>query len=508
MKPVAANHDPFGTPNAFAAKPVNPSCYGWLGLTSVVRAATGNYSAHSACSSPMVIPLQNRCPSRKASKNNGSSSSSRATFEKRRPWLGSMEGRPTVASLVSRLGLTGQLIGQIFITPMAAFSLTYLLVFSAQGGDFRLSIDVAMIPWIGMASLLYGMLALMLALTMGGVVPLRVIEAGGWRLALGFTRHPGSSIHRYAARQRYAASSHGRLSTLVHERYVEGHALWTIRGSLVLLAIPFQVMLATIPLTLVLLFPSGVVHQHRQLELALLLYCICLFISIRLFPWFARRYITIASIGRKFLGNTLKISWAFPVFLLWSMGQLSSYIVQRALGDNAALNIAFEQHLFESLISAGSTPESSFLNLLTALAVMPMAAFTTLAVLGGGSGVPPAWMKPTLNGDEGDDMREQLSSLSASVDQLAADINEVKATPSPTHTPAVVQQVVVPVVAHVPVQANEGPPPMQQDTSSMIDDLDFDRLTAPRAEPVPERRPDVPSHHEPVIRGFNLDDVD
>ena len=191
-----------------------------------------------------------------------------------------MEGRPTVGSLVARLGLTGQLLGQIFLTPMAAFSLTYLLVFSAQGGDFRLSIEVDMVPWIGMASLFYGMLALTLALGMGGFMPMRVIEAGGWRLAFGLTRHKGNSVHRFEARKRYASSAHGRLSLLVHERFAAGHALWTTRGSLVLLAIPFQVMLATIPLTLVLMFPDGVVHQNRQLELALFLYCICLFASI------------------------------------------------------------------------------------------------------------------------------------------------------------------------------------------------------------------------------------
>jgi len=420
-----------------------------------------------------------------------------------------MDHRPNVGSLLARLGLTGQLLAQIFLTPMAAFSLTYLLVFSAQGGDFRLSIEVDMIPWIGMASLFYGMLALALALSMGGFVPMKVIESGGWRLALGLTRHPGSSVHRFAARQRYAGSAHGRLSLLVHERFTAGHALWTIRGSLVLLAIPFQVLLATIPLTLVLLFPDGVIHQHRQLELALLLYCFCLFLSIRLFPWFAKRYITLASLGRKFLGNTLRISWAFPVFLLWSMGQLSTYIVQRALGDNVALNIAFEQDLFESLISASSTPESSFLNLLTALAVMPMAAFTTLAVLGGGSGKPPTWMQPgvSLSGD--DEVQEQLDSLSSSLDQLAAEVNQqTVAAPQPVHTPAVVQHVVVPVIQPVPAQVEDTPPPMQQDTSSMVDDLDFDRLASSLSSPQEPAKPQGPAHDEPIIKGFNLDEMD
>lgn len=431
----------------------------------------------------------------------------RGTFEKPTPWLVCMDARPSVGSLIARLGLTGSLIGQIFLTPMAAFSLTYLLVFSAQGGDFRLSIEVDMIPWIGMASLFYGMLALVLALSMGGFVPFRVIEAGGWRLALGFTRHRGSSVHRYEARKRYATSSHGRLSMLVHERFAAGHALWTIRGSLVLLAIPFQVMLATIPLTLVLLFPKGVVHQHRQLELALLLYCACLYISIRLFPSFARRYIVLASLGRKFLGNTLRISWVFPVFLLWSMGQLSTYIVQRALGENVALNIAFEQDLFESLISAGSTPESSFLNLLTALAVMPMAAFTTLAVLGGGSGVPPSWMHPSLSKDGHDETQEQMDIMAAGLDRLSAELTEVRqASAQQPHTPALVQHVVVPVVAASAPPAAEQPPPMQQDTSSMVDGLDFDRLGLELTPEEDEGPPPSPKHDEPVIRGYNLDD--
>ena len=414
-----------------------------------------------------------------------------------------MESRQAVGSLIARVGLTGQLLGQIFLTPMAAFALTYLLVFSADGGDFRLSIEVEMIPWIGMASLFYGMLALLLALGMGGFTPLRVIESGGWRLALGLTRHQGSSVHRFAARQKYASSSHGRLSLLVHDRFEAGHALWTIRGSLVLIAIPFQVMLATIPLSLVLMFPEGVVHQNRQLELALLLYGICLYISIRVFPGFARRYITLASLGRKFLGNTLRISWAFPIFLLWSMGQLSSYIVQRALGEDIALNIAFEKQLFESLISAGSSPETSFLNLLTALAVMPMAAFTTLAVLGGGAGQPPSWMRPGRNASV-DDTQEQLDTLSAGLDQLAADVNHAKSSqPAPAYTPAVVQHVVVPVATQ---QQRVDPAPEQ--TASIVDDLDFDALASRVAGNEPPVPPSSTAYNEPVIRGFDLESGD
>lgn len=58
-----------------------------------------------------------------------------------------------MGSLAARLGLTAQLLGQIFVTPLAAFALTYLLVFSMGGGDFKMSVEIEMIPWIGMASL-------------------------------------------------------------------------------------------------------------------------------------------------------------------------------------------------------------------------------------------------------------------------------------------------------------------------------------------------------------------
>ena len=226
----------------------------------------------------------------------------------------------------------------------------------------------------------------------------------------------------------------------------------------------------------------------------------CLYVSIRMFPGFARRYITLASLGRKFLGNTLRISWAFPVFLLWSMGQLSSYIVQRALGEDIALNIAFEKQLFESLISAGSTPETSFLNLLTALAVMPMAAFTTLAVLGGGAGEPPSWMRPDASSSS-DDTQEQLDILSAGLDHLAAEVAQASpASAAPAYAPAVVQQVVVPVAKPEPTSAlrcNKPPNPW----------LMIWILTGWPNESLrgANRMVNVkPAHDEPVIRGFDL----
>ena len=411
-----------------------------------------------------------------------------------------MARQTNTGSFAARLVLTFQLGAQIFLTPLVAFGLTYLLVFNIGGGQMSVKIDVNMIPWIGIASLFYGMLALILALGMGGFMPNKVIEHGGWRHALGLSRNTRNSTHRYMKRKKYGASPHGKLALLVHERHEEGHALWTIRGSLVLLAIPFQVLLATIPLALVLLFPKDIIHQDRQLELALLLYAVCLFVAIRAFPYIARRYISYASLARRFLRSTMKIAWIFPVFLLWSMGQLSTWIVQRWMGRDMALNIQFEKEVFESLISAGPIPETSFLNLLTALAVMPMAAFTTLAVLGGGAGAPPAWMRSSQS--DGQEGEEEGVLTGALVNRLAA----VTEPQNHVHTQAVVQQIMVPVAVPATVNHSIQPdtPSMIQEPSSPIEGIDLDLFGSDFPEDDIESMPtEVPSHNDPIIRGFD-----
>ena len=67
---------------------------------------------------------------------------------------------------------------QIFLTPMAAFSITYLFDFEFASENFTMSFQAEMIPWIVAASLAYGMLALLLALISGGFTPMSIIERG------------------------------------------------------------------------------------------------------------------------------------------------------------------------------------------------------------------------------------------------------------------------------------------------------------------------------------------
>ena len=133
---------------------------------------------------------------------------------------------------------------------------------------------------------------------------------------------------------------------------------------------------------------------------------------------------------------------------------------------------------------------------------MPMAAFTTLAVLGGGAGEPPAWMRPE-SGSSPSDTQEQIDALSAGLDHLAAEVGQASSAPltpsAPVYAPAVVQQVVVPASQPAP-----SPPPMQQPTGSMVDDLDFDSLAERVGSTIPADSHRKPSHDEPVIRGFDL----
>ena len=138
--------------------------------------------------------------------------------------------------------------------------------------------------------------------------------------------------------------------------------------------------------------PESIVRLNRRLELAILLYIIGLLMAMRLYPRFCRKYIGIATFTRRWLISMTKLSWLAPVLVLWLMGRFASLVVLGWMGQDTELSITFEANLFETILGNAVIPETSFLDLLTALAVMPLAAFTTLAVLEGGSTNPPDWM--------------------------------------------------------------------------------------------------------------------
>ena len=292
----------------------------------------------------------------------------------------------------ARIWLTFIAMCQVFLTPLVAFSLTYLVKFDFSNDNFTMSFDMEMMPWIGSASLIYGMIALLLALILGGFTPVSVVEKGGWKNFFGFSRAPGSAAERRSSRLKYSKSPHGQISVLAHNRWLDGHSIISTHGGLILLAVPFQVMLATVPLAMVLITPEWLLHEERKLELALILYLAILMFIMKYFPLLAKRYIGIASFTRKWLISMTKISWLAPVLILWLMGRIASVVVIGWLGSDLELNIDLEKTFFQTTLDIGSIPETSFLDLIAALAVIPLATFTTLAVLGAGSGEPPEWM--------------------------------------------------------------------------------------------------------------------
>jgi hypothetical protein len=295
--------------------------------------------------------------------------------------------------LAARLWLTGLVFCQIFLTPMAAFSITYLIEFEMASENFTMSFQSEMIPWIVAASLAYGMIALLLALIFGGFTPVWIVEKGGWKAALGLTRAKRDATTLRNSRRNHAHSPHAKLTVMVSDRIHKRHSLLSTHGGLVLLAIPFQLLLVVIPLGFVIFIPDEWIRANRRLEVALACYLIVLIFVMRVFPKFARKHITIAAFTRRWLISMTKLSWLAPVLVLWLMGRLASVIVLSWVGADVSNTLHLEQSFMEDFLQIGSVPEASFLDLLTALAVMPLAAFTTLACLGGGSGTPPEWMR-------------------------------------------------------------------------------------------------------------------
>ena len=145
--------------------------------------------------------------------------------------------------LTARIWLTGVVFCQIFLTPMAAFSITYLVEFSFGSENFTMSFQTQMIPWIIAASLAYGMLALILALFSGGFTPIFVIERGGWKATLGLTRVKRDAASLRQVRKNHSRSPHAKMTVMVSDRMLKGHSLLSTHGGLVLLAIPFQLLL-------------------------------------------------------------------------------------------------------------------------------------------------------------------------------------------------------------------------------------------------------------------------
>ena len=394
----------------------------------------------------------------------------------------------------ARLWLTIVALCQVFLTPLAAFALTYLVKFDVFGENITISFQKEMIPWIITASLIYGMMALFLALLLGGYMPIKVVDSGGWRRFFRLSRSHRDATERRISRRKFANSPHGKISVLVHQRWENGHSIISTHGGLILLAVPFQVMLATLPLATVLIIPDSIMRENRRLEFALLLYIFILAAVMKYYPILAKKYIGVASFTRKWLISMTRISLLAPVLILWLMGRMASVVVLGWIGSDIDLNIEIEKSFFETTLNIGSIPETSFLDLIAALAVIPLATFITLSVLGAGAGEPPEWMTETLQMTQKNEPIAQgigiISAASAistdAIAELGSQINPIENT-SPTEEEIISSEDIV-----------DEPRPLNLPSENL--DIDFDSFFGDGFGEANKR----PSHDEPSISGLGF----
>ncbi len=281
---------------------------------------------------------------------------------------------------------------QVFIAPILAFTATYILKMDWDTWTF--SIQVNLLPWIISAAIMYGIISLILGLAVGGYMPTRVAEAGGWFAVFGFTRRLRDADLVDRARLNLTQSPYGKVTRIVHQEVrVNGRPLLEVHGGLQLLAAPLQIVLIMLPLLVLRFVPSEWLQERRLLELALLVYLIGLVIGLRIYPKIASKVVGVAAVARRILVDRTKLGWLFPVLLLWIIERTIVSIAFQGLGlDYRWQDIQVEREFLEAILPVElDIPESSFLDLLVALSLLPMAIFTTMAVLGGGEQDPPDW---------------------------------------------------------------------------------------------------------------------
>jgi hypothetical protein len=319
-------------------------------------------------------------------------------LEAKEIWL-QVTGRVSVtgqrSTLPDRLWLTIIITGQVIVAPAIAFSATYFIDFGGILGE-RPLLRIDLIPWILSGSLGYGILSLILALVVGGWMPIGVAEKGGWMPVLGASRLLKDPAMIDRARMHLLASPSGRMMKIVNKEMVEHkRPLMEVHGGLQMLAAPLQILLAITPLLMLKFVPSTWLVPNRLLELAMIGYLAALAVILRSFPNYAERFVGLAAMARRFLVNVTRINWMFPVLILWLVGRLIVGIAFDLMQPDLQQwqQISLEKSIIEAFIPLDvEVPETSFLDMLVALAVLPLATFTTMAVLGGGRYDLPDWL--------------------------------------------------------------------------------------------------------------------
>ncbi|MAV06314.1 MAG: hypothetical protein CMA29_00295 [Euryarchaeota archaeon] len=285
--------------------------------------------------------------------------------------------------------------GQVLIAPAFAFAITYLIDIDTSTASLSIRLDL--VPWILSAALAYGIISFILALIAGGFMPISVANSGGWMARLGLIDKFRDPDAIDSARERLRTSPFGRMIRIVHyEVQNERRGLLEVHGGLQMLAAPLQITLVIAPMLAMQYTPENWIAEGHLLEYGLLIYFTGLLIGFRIYPHYAARLVGVASTIRVVMEKVTKLTWTLPVLILWLLVRFVIGVAFNWLGIDMAnwQSLAVEKTLIESFLPVEVTvPESSFIDMLVALSVLPIATFTTITVLGGGAIVVPKWMQ-------------------------------------------------------------------------------------------------------------------
>ena len=234
-----------------------------------------------------------------------------------------------------------------------------------------------------------------MALIIGGYRPSPVVERGGWIATVGLSRRKYDPELIDRAKMAAYSSPYGKMSRLVAKRIKNDQSeLFAVHGGLQLLAVPSQVLLISIPLIIMEGIPEDLIRKDSAFELGMIGYMIGLWVSFRVQPVISLQFIEFAAMFRKILWRITKISWILPVIILWACARIILQFSLTSLGIDISQwhDVQLEGMILNFVAPEAEVPQTAIIDFLVAISVLPMAAFTTISVLGGSNGLSQ-WMK-------------------------------------------------------------------------------------------------------------------
>ena len=286
-------------------------------------------------------------------------------------------------------------LGQVSFVPIVIFGLTSLVETGWTEGSPYLLFRWDLIPWICLTGVFYGMISLILAISMSGWMPASIAMRGGWLASTGIRGRSRDPRRVDRASTELSMSPFGQLATIT-SRQRDRFELIFVHGGLQTLAIPIQAILIALPILAIEYLPGGMIKEGTTLELVSLVYLASLWVGMRLQVAYSDKLVVPATYMRRFLGRTAQLSWVLPVIVYWFVARTILGFLLSAMGiDLTDQTIEFDILILEEILPMDQNESGTpLVDLIVAMGVLPIATFTTISVLAGGYEIPE-WMDPS-----------------------------------------------------------------------------------------------------------------